>query len=330
MFHVKHRRVSLLLALLLALGCLSPALAAEGTGFSDVPADAWYAPYVEVCVRAGVMGGTGDGRFQPERLISQSEGYVLLLRLYDVLHGGSGVFPAPPENWGTALLTFDDGTQFTLPIGNVTRVCSYTCYTEVFLSPQELSALDACAGQFPIITEPATGAAAAVTGISHDFLSDPPFHPYNVMLQTAGPDFDRSFSFSQASLCPDWYRRAAWFARTQGLWDGEAFPELSAFSFPLPLYELPPWAEVEPDDPLDDYTMSDDFGLTVLELTGNGPELRARLTQCGLSLDAGPSDHRVRTYSRISALTRAQAAVIAALALDPELPVVPVITAAGE
>ncbi len=324
------RTMSLLLALLLALGCLSPALAVEDPteGFSDVDPDAWYAPYVEVCARAGVMGGTGDGQFQPERLISEGESYVLLLRLYDVLHGGSGVFPAPPENWGTALLTFDDGTQFTLPVGNVTRVASSSgSYTRALLSPGELSALDACAGQFPVITEPATGAAAAVTGIDRDLLSDPSAHPYdyNVVLQTAGSGFDRSFSFSAASLCPDWYRRAAWFARTRGLWDGEAFPELRGFST---MYIL--WGEDKPYIPLDVYAMSDDFGLTVLELTGNGPELRARLTQCGLSLDAGPSGHRVRTYSQDHALTRAQAAVIAALALDPGLPAVPVITAADK
>lgn len=90
----------LALSLVLTLCTLPcPVFAAESTGFSDVDPKAWYAPYIDVCVKAGVMQGVGDGRFAPEDDLSCREGAVMLLRLYDVLHGGDGQFSAPPEDW---------------------------------------------------------------------------------------------------------------------------------------------------------------------------------------------------------------------------------------
>lgn len=131
MFPIR-RFLSVLLSFLIALSCLpSPALAAEGVGFSDVDPDAWYAPYIDVCVKAGVMQGVGDERFEPEDDLSCREGAVMLLRLYDVLHGGDGQFPAPSEDWvpiwvedeqGQVLYTGEDlagigwGRQLFLPL----------------------------------------------------------------------------------------------------------------------------------------------------------------------------------------------------------------------
>ena len=95
MFHVKHF-ASLLLALVLTL---SPALAAEGpTTFSDVPTDAWYAPYVEVCTEAGLMEGMGDGCFSPDTPLTLAETIVLSARLHHILRGGDGVLPPLPED----------------------------------------------------------------------------------------------------------------------------------------------------------------------------------------------------------------------------------------
>ncbi len=105
------RTLSLLLALLLALGCLSPALALEPPAprFDDVDPDAWYAPYVETCVVDGLMEGVGDEKFAPEKTLSGTECSVLALRLYDLLHGGDGDFDPAPEDWGYATFTFPDG-----------------------------------------------------------------------------------------------------------------------------------------------------------------------------------------------------------------------------
>ncbi len=103
------RALSLLLALFLALG--SPALALEPPAprFDDVDLGAWYAPYVETCVADGLMVGVGDGNFAPEKSLSSVESAVLALRLYDLLHGGDGVFDPAPEDWGYAVFTLPDG-----------------------------------------------------------------------------------------------------------------------------------------------------------------------------------------------------------------------------
>lgn len=310
--------LTVFLPILITICCLSsPVLAAEtAPSYSDVPADAWYVPYIEVCARAGVMGGVGEGRFEPQRPLSKAEAYVLLLRLYDVLQGGDGVFPQPPEDWGTALLTFDDGTQFTLSADTVALGgSSGGTSTYAIFSPEELATLEACVGQHPIITEPATGATARVIWIDSDTW---PYNSYNVNFGTASSDFDNSFSFALASFCPDWYRRAAWYARTHGLWERKLSYELDLFSSSMYLF-------IYGDDdfgPLDADVLSNNFGYAVLELAGNTQELQARLTQCGLSLDIWPAP---RNYDPGHAITRAQAAAIIALTLEPELPVVSVI-----
>lgn len=92
------RLFCLALSVLLML-CALPCPAAAESAFTDVDPEAWYAPYIDVCVEAGVMEGVGDGRFEPEDSLSCREGTVMLLRLYDVLHGGNGVFPTSPEDW---------------------------------------------------------------------------------------------------------------------------------------------------------------------------------------------------------------------------------------
>ncbi len=103
------RTLSLLLALILALGCLSPALAAEPETpvFSDVAPDAWYAQAVALCARKGVMVGTGEGVFSPDETLSYNQCLTLALRLHKLLQGA----PAKPEKAIT--LTFADGTSLT-------------------------------------------------------------------------------------------------------------------------------------------------------------------------------------------------------------------------
>lgn len=106
------RATAFVLALALML-TLSSALAADTAQFSDVPANAWYAPYVEVCVDAGLMQGTGGGQFSPQLYLSQPECMTLALRLYDLNHGGDGVLPQAPTDWslGSFSLTFGDDTE---------------------------------------------------------------------------------------------------------------------------------------------------------------------------------------------------------------------------
>lgn len=109
------RILSVILAFVITI-CWVPCLAAE-TAFSDVPADAWYAPYVEVCVEEGLMKGTGRGLFEPERALTDLECLVLALRLYDIQQGGDGALEALPEGWGQLTLTTADGKQTTGKFG---------------------------------------------------------------------------------------------------------------------------------------------------------------------------------------------------------------------
>lgn len=84
-----YRLAALLLALTLALGlCLSaaaeeapPLLISPAPGgtesaapaFSDVAADAWYAPYVQALALRGVLHGAPDGGFYPDRAVTRGQ-----------------------------------------------------------------------------------------------------------------------------------------------------------------------------------------------------------------------------------------------------------------
>lgn len=90
---------------------LSSSLGAEGTTFVDVSPEDWFAPYVDVCVEAGLMKGTGEGKFSPSQVLSGYECAVLALRLHNLGRGGDGTFEKAPWDWGYVFMTFPDGTM---------------------------------------------------------------------------------------------------------------------------------------------------------------------------------------------------------------------------
>ena len=81
--------------------------------FSDVPADAWYAPYVEYAANLGIITGTGGGNFEPEREISRTECLALALKIRSLMRGGDGSLEHAPEDWGRITLTLSDGTVYS-------------------------------------------------------------------------------------------------------------------------------------------------------------------------------------------------------------------------
>ena len=88
----------LLLSLTLSASLLvTPALAAEAVTFTDVAADAWYAPYVEACAEDGLMKGAGGGRFDPGGVMTLPEALTLAARIHHRTHGGDGALPPAPE-----------------------------------------------------------------------------------------------------------------------------------------------------------------------------------------------------------------------------------------
>lgn len=58
------------------------------TGFSDVPADAWYAGFVARLAELGITVGYGDGTFHPDAPITRAEVAAMLVRAFDLLPEG--------------------------------------------------------------------------------------------------------------------------------------------------------------------------------------------------------------------------------------------------
>lgn len=80
-----------MLAIMITICCLpSPCFGGGGadkSSFEDVKDTGWFAPYVEVCVEEGLMQGTGDGKFEPQRELTITEAMVLTARLHATLAG---------------------------------------------------------------------------------------------------------------------------------------------------------------------------------------------------------------------------------------------------
>lgn len=99
--------------LLLAL-CIPLAHAAEQTpSFTDVPAGSWFEDGVGLCAKKGIMVGTGEASFSPDTGLTTAECLTLALRLYDLQRGGTGELLHAPEDWGQIILTLADGTTIT-------------------------------------------------------------------------------------------------------------------------------------------------------------------------------------------------------------------------
>ncbi len=83
--------------------------------FPDVPAGAWYAPYVERLAQLGVTSGYADGTFGPDLPVSRAEMAAFVTRAFGTdttTHVYSGVFAdAPADAWYVAAVEtmFDSG-----------------------------------------------------------------------------------------------------------------------------------------------------------------------------------------------------------------------------
>ena len=83
---MKKRLLPVLLALTLTLPL--PALAKEAsTVFTDVSPEDWFAPYVEVCVKDGLLNGVGDGVFAPGQTLNGDEALVMAARVLLMANG---------------------------------------------------------------------------------------------------------------------------------------------------------------------------------------------------------------------------------------------------
>lgn len=77
---MRRHILSVLLTFCILLGCSLSAAAVEETGFSDVPADAWYADAVVFCQENGLMSGTTSTTFSPDGTMTRAMLVTVLYR----------------------------------------------------------------------------------------------------------------------------------------------------------------------------------------------------------------------------------------------------------
>ena len=116
--------------------------------FSDVPADAYYAPYVEWAAKYGITSGMGDGKFSPDTYIDRQQMAVFFVRYFEAFNvsydTGANITTTPEDIdtvapwardavlklWRTGLLN-GDGKGFN-PSGNATRAqVAMFCYAQI-------------------------------------------------------------------------------------------------------------------------------------------------------------------------------------------------------
>ncbi len=62
---------------------IDPADYSGGSNFSDVPANSWYAPYVNWAQQSNITSGVGNGRFDPDGLVTREQMAAMTVRFFD-------------------------------------------------------------------------------------------------------------------------------------------------------------------------------------------------------------------------------------------------------
>ena len=100
--------------------------------FSDVPPDAWYAPYVGTAHSYGIINGVGDGRFHPGGTITRQEAAVMVSRAAKLCGLNPELDNAATRNM---LAQFPDYMR----TGEWARTPLAFCYKENILDQSELN-----------------------------------------------------------------------------------------------------------------------------------------------------------------------------------------------
>lgn len=97
-------------AVILILSLCPAVHAQEGRpAFSDVPADAWYAGNIDICVQWGLMQGVGDGIFDPNNKVTVAEAMTVCARVHHLFHSGDAQIPTLPDEGACGAVYFTDG-----------------------------------------------------------------------------------------------------------------------------------------------------------------------------------------------------------------------------
>ena len=86
---------------LLSVPCAAAEPAVSGvrtfSGFADVTKDSWCHSAVALCYETGLMNGTSETTFSPDSPLTAAQLTVLSARLYSLRSGGSGTVPSLPD-----------------------------------------------------------------------------------------------------------------------------------------------------------------------------------------------------------------------------------------
>lgn len=107
------RKLSIILAAVIILTVIGAPCYAYSNMFSDVPADAWEAPYVYDLAQRGVISGYGDGSFGPRLTVQRCEYAKMLVGLTGTEIVNSTVSPyADVPNWEWYFPYINSSLQF--------------------------------------------------------------------------------------------------------------------------------------------------------------------------------------------------------------------------
>lgn len=269
------------------------------TEFSDVPADAWYAQGVALCAEEGLMVGTGRGQFSPDATLTDRECAVLALRLYDLCHGGDGVFEKAPEDWGWATLALADGQVLSEGYFDDSSIWHWSRFSRV----------DSGHLSFDLETKEAQAwgramdyqqAVFSMNGV--DCYGELHLSGFDLDLLYFEPMGGGDFYAMETNLYPapgEWYRDAWYYADQHDLRKLTYHSNLRG-GFADAIFAVT--GELEP--------VNDIFALPDTQET-------SALALCRAGVLAGTDEYG--TFSPYSTLTRAEAATILARVLHPEL-----------
>lgn len=97
-----RRKLALTMAVILTVVSFIVPTAGAKTLFTDVPEDAWSAPYVYELVERGIVSGYGDGTFGPELTVKRSEYAKMLVNITGTTLSASITTPyadVPSNEW---------------------------------------------------------------------------------------------------------------------------------------------------------------------------------------------------------------------------------------
>ncbi|HVB09289.1 MAG TPA: S-layer homology domain-containing protein, partial [Bacillota bacterium] len=135
------------LAKMLAIALSLPLAGSGATAFSDVTAQAWYAPYVAAAAQAGIVAGIGGGRFDPDAPVTREQVALMLARALHLTgtpaaafldQGAIDVWAAPGIQAAVAaglLRGFPDGTFQPLAVATRAQAATILAAVLVRMAP---------------------------------------------------------------------------------------------------------------------------------------------------------------------------------------------------